>query len=146
MFFSYCKISDYFFLNNLVFDQSRPENRSLSHKLVLVCKSLNKLVCTVGLNWLHGVNEWCLFLIYRCNGGFLEGAWDYLKHDGLVTGGQYNSKQVWSTIYFLSKIQQSIIFLYVCSYVCLSRQVTEEEAAFMVFDRVTCSVHKDTKL
>jgi len=74
----------------------------------------------------------------------LEGAWDYLKHDGLVTGGQYNSKQVCSTIYFLSKIQQSIIFLYVCSYVCLSRQVTEEEA-FMVFDRVTCSVHKDTK-
>ncbi|XP_052763609.1 cathepsin B-like [Mya arenaria] len=28
-----------------------------------------------------------------CNGGFLEGAWNYLKHDGLVTGGQYNSKQ-----------------------------------------------------
>ncbi|KAK3087280.1 hypothetical protein FSP39_004004 [Pinctada imbricata] len=28
-----------------------------------------------------------------CNGGFLSGAWDYYKRDGLVTGGQYNSHQ-----------------------------------------------------
>ncbi|XP_060571629.1 cathepsin B-like [Ruditapes philippinarum] len=28
-----------------------------------------------------------------CNGGFLEGAWDYLKRDGIVTGGPYNSHQ-----------------------------------------------------
>lgn len=28
-----------------------------------------------------------------CNGGFLEGAWDYLKRDGIVTGGPWNSKQ-----------------------------------------------------
>jgi len=28
-----------------------------------------------------------------CNGGFLAGAWSYFDRDGLVTGGQYNSKQ-----------------------------------------------------
>ncbi|XP_045180945.2 cathepsin B-like isoform X2 [Mercenaria mercenaria] len=28
-----------------------------------------------------------------CNGGFLEGAWNYLKRDGIVTGGPYNSKE-----------------------------------------------------
>nr|AGL33709.1 cathepsin B [Sinonovacula constricta] len=28
-----------------------------------------------------------------CDGGFLEGAWNYLKRDGIVTGGPYNSKQ-----------------------------------------------------
>ncbi|XP_052261582.1 cathepsin B-like [Dreissena polymorpha] len=28
-----------------------------------------------------------------CNGGFLEGAWDYLKTSGIVTGGPWDSKQ-----------------------------------------------------
>jgi hypothetical protein len=40
-----------------------------------------------------------LLCITRCNGGFLEGAWDYLKRDGIVTGGPYNSHQV-SELYY----------------------------------------------
>ena len=30
---------------------------------------------------------------YGCDGGYPEAAWDYFKHTGLVTGGNYNSKQ-----------------------------------------------------
>ena len=42
-----------------------------------------------------------IYLLYfRCNGGFPEAAWEYIKEEGLVTGGQYNSMQV-SDIYLL---------------------------------------------
>lgn len=30
---------------------------------------------------------------YGCEGGYPEAAWEYFKHTGLVTGGNYNSKQ-----------------------------------------------------
>src|SRR6218665_1206206 len=33
-------------------------------------------------------------LVFRCNGGFPEAAWTYYQSTGLVTGGQYNSHQV----------------------------------------------------
>ena len=30
---------------------------------------------------------------FGCNGGYPEAAWNFFKKDGIVTGGQYNSKQ-----------------------------------------------------
>jgi hypothetical protein len=44
----------------------------------------------------------CMFFVYLaccskcgfgCQGGYPQAAWEYYKSDGLVTGGNYNSKQ-----------------------------------------------------
>ena len=39
------------------------------------------------------LNDCCRSCGNGCNGGFPEAAWDYIKEEGLVTGGQYNSMQ-----------------------------------------------------
>ena len=36
----------------------------------------------------------CVVICLRCNGGFPAAAWSYFDRDGVVTGGQYRSKQV----------------------------------------------------
>jgi hypothetical protein len=51
------------------------------------------LCLIVKLDIISHVKHVCL-LYYRCNGGFPEAAWEYIKEEGLVTGGQYNSMQV----------------------------------------------------
>lgn len=30
---------------------------------------------------------------YGCDGGYPEAAWEYFKHTGIVTGGNYNSNE-----------------------------------------------------
>ncbi|VDI19073.1 cathepsin B-like [Mytilus galloprovincialis] len=39
------------------------------------------------------MNDCCRTCGNGCNGGFPEAAWQYWKQEGLVTGGQYNTKQ-----------------------------------------------------
>ena len=34
------------------------------------------------------------YYLFRCEGGFPGAAWDYYVKHGLVTGGQYNTKEV----------------------------------------------------
>ena len=34
------------------------------------------------------------YYLFRCEGGFPGAAWDYYVRHGLVTGGQYNTKEV----------------------------------------------------
>lgn len=36
----------------------------------------------------------CFFLYFRCVGGYSEKSWDYLKENGVVSGGDFNSSEV----------------------------------------------------
>lgn len=48
------------------------------------------VVCTIRSYW-HSV---CYVKFHRCNGGFPQSAWDYYFGQGIVSGGNYGSKEV----------------------------------------------------
>jgi len=58
--------------------------------------------------------EWTITLsMFRCQGGIAAAAWKYYVDVGLVTGGNYNSGQVWLVMHFALR---SLIgsFVHVC--------------------------------